>query len=207
MSDYQSEGYFIVTAVPSTTEFFYEPDVAASTTGDISGSYTTIVAGKFYEGSTLPVNESSGATTDGTDQSTINVATTETNGFATGTKVYLRNTIGPKTLVIANSTATAPDGRPFVDVTENFITNTSVNTAATTSRGSFRYGPVVTYDWVSTYNKYFPLQENGAANADWATGGTNNITWTNHQFQDKFTLLFNCPYIDKTDGGATDGTV
>ena len=88
--------------VPDTLSFFFELDVPANFSGDISGSYTTIIAGKFFEGSTLPVSTSDGAVTDGASPaSNITVTTSDTHGFSTGTKVYLRNTVGPKILKIA----------------------------------------------------------------------------------------------------------
>ena len=69
----------------------------------MSGSYTTIIAGKFFEGSTLPVSTSDGASTDGAANSNITVTTSDTHGFSTGTKVYLRNTVGPKVLKIVET--------------------------------------------------------------------------------------------------------
>jgi hypothetical protein len=100
LQDYQAEGFFIVSGVPDSFSFFFELDVPASTTGDISGGYTTIIGAKFFEGSPLLVSTEDGATTDGGSPSTISVTTAETHGFAPGTKVYLRNTVGPKTLIV-----------------------------------------------------------------------------------------------------------
>ena len=52
--DYQAEeGYFVVSGVADALTFFFEIDVVASTTGDISGSYTSIVPAKFFEGALL----------------------------------------------------------------------------------------------------------------------------------------------------------
>ena len=199
VSQYQAEGFFVVTNVPSTTEFFFELDVDAVATGDISGSYTTIVPGKFFEGSTLPVSTADGAVTDGNDPSTLTVTTTETHGFAADTKVYLRNTVGPRTLTISDSTATAPDGRPYVDTTPTFSTTSTVDMSVDTGRVSFRKPAVVTYDWESTYTTYLDP-------ADINTS-TNQITWTGHSLRDKYTVVFQCPYYGASDAGLTDGTV
>ena len=199
VSQYQAEGFFVVTNVPSTTEFFFELDVDAVSTGDISGSYTTIVPGKFFEGSTLPVSTADGAVTDGNDPSTLTVTTTETHGFAANTKVYLRNTVGPRTLTISDSTATAPDGRPYVDTTPTFTTTTNVGMSTDTGRVSFRKPPVVTYDWESTYTTYLDPSDINTSN--------NRITWTGHSLRDKYTVVFQCPYYGGSDAGLTDGTV
>lgn len=199
VAQYQAEGFFVVTNVPSTTEFFFELDVDAIATGDISGSYTTIVPGKFFEGSTLPVSTADGAVTDGSDPSTLTVTTTETHGFAANTKVYLRNTVGPRTLTISDSTATAPDGRPYVDTTPSFSTNTAVDMGVDTGRVSFRKPAVITYDWESTYTKYLDPGDIDAA--------SNQITWTGHNLRDKYTVVFQCPYYGGSDAGLTDGTV
>ena len=199
VSQYQAEGFFVVTNVPSTTEFFFELDVDAVATGDISGSYTTIVPGKFFEGSTLPVSTADGAVTDGNDPSTLTVTTTETHGFSANTKVYLRNTVGPRTLTISDSTATAPDGRPYVDTTPTFSTTSTVDMSVDTGRVSFRKPAVITYDWESTYTKYLEPVDINTAN--------NQITWTSHTLRDKYTVVFQCPYYGASDAGLTDGTV
>lgn len=199
LSQYQAEGFFIVTAVPTTLTFFFELDVPANFSGDLSGSYTTIIAGKFFEGSTLPVSTSDGASTDGAANSNITVTTSDTHGFSTGTKVYLRNTVGPKVLKIVDSTLTAPDGRPFVDITPTFSSSDTVNQATSTGRGGFREPALIPYDWESLWTKYL-------VPGDFNTS-TDVITWTSHTLRSGYTLLFNTPKYQLTDGGLTDGTV
>jgi len=199
LSQYQAEGFFIITSVPDTNSFFFELDVPANFSGDISGSYTTIIPGKFFEGSTLPVSTADGAQTDNAAISTITVNTGETHGLTASTKVYLRNTVGPRTLEMTDSTATAPDGRPFVDTTANFNSSDVIDINASTGRGNYRDRSVVTYDWESTYTKYITT-------SDW-DAGTDRITWTTHNLRDGYTLLFNTPYHGLSDGGITDGTV
>ena len=199
LSQYQAEGFFIVTAVPSALTFFFELDVPANFSGDLSGSYTTIIAGKFFEGSTLPVSTSDGASTDGAANSNITVTTSDTHGFSQGTKVYLRNTVGPKVLKIADSTATAPDGRPFVDITPTFTSSDTVNQATSTGRGSFREPALIPYDWESLWTTYLIPSD--------INTGADTITWTSHTLRNGYTLLFNAPKYQLTDGGLTDGTV
>ena len=203
LSIYQAEGFFIVTSVPSTTEFFFEIDVAASSSGDISGSYTTIVPGKFFEGSTLPVSTSDGAITDAAASSTVTVTTKETHGLSAKTKVYLRNTIGPRVLSITDSTLTAPDSRPYVDTTTTFNTNNVFAMSTDTARGvagyEYRKPPVVTYDWEGTYTLYLDPSAIDTAN--------DRITWNTHNMRNGYLLLFQTPYEGLTDGGMLDGKV
>lgn len=199
VSQYQAQGYFIVTNVPNTTTFYFELDVVASFNGDISGSYTTIVPGKFFEGSTLPISIADGAVTDGNDPSTISVTTAETHGFSQGTKVYIRNTVGPRTLQIADSAATAPDGRPYVDSTPQFNFNNAIAMSTATGRGGAKERPVCTFDWESTYQTYLIPSNIDTAN--------NRITWNGHNLRDSYALIFQNPYYGQSDAGLVDGGV
>lgn len=199
VSQYQAEGSFIITSVPDLQSFYFELDVPALFSGDISGSYTNIVPGKFFEGSTLPVSTADGAVTDDLDPSTISVTTKETHGFSPKTKVYLRNTVGPRVLNIADSTLTAPDGRPYVDTTDSFPISLDVDNSLQTGRGTASDRATTSYDWESTYTFYLSP---GSVNAV-----SNEITWNGHNLRDKYALLFNTPYHGLTDAGLADGTV
>lgn len=196
--DYQAEGFFVVSGVSSPTVFFFEIDVPSTTSGDISGSYTTIVPAKFFEGAPLNVNTSSGATTDEANPSKISVETEATHGFTAGTKLYLRNTIGPKKLIIEDPTATAPDNRPYVDTDAFFAISNAIDTTASTGRAGFQEPVVIAYDWESTYTRYLIPEDIDAVN--------NRITWDAHEFENKFTLLFNTPYQGQTNIGIADGS-
>lgn len=201
VSDYQAEGFFIISGVSDTLTFFFELDVAASTTGDISGSYTTLTAARFFEGSPIPVSTSGGAKTDAGTPSTITVTTDETHGFQANTKLYVRNTVGPKTLELANSASTAneADGRPTIDTDTYFTLTSNITSNTDTGRGTYQAGPVVAYDWESTHSLYL---SSGTVNA-----ATDQITWTSHGLYNNFCLLFNTPRKGESDGGMTDGTV
>ena len=197
---YQAEGFFIVSAVSSTTEFFFSMDVESNVSGQIQGSYTSIIPAKFFEGSTIPVSSVDGAQTDTANpSSSIDVTTTQPHGFAAGTKVYLRNTVGPKTFTIADPSVTASDGRPTVDTSENFENVFPVTASADTGRGAYRTSPVVGYDWEATYTQYIGPSDINTTN--------DTITWANHNLSASYALLFNTPRREDTDGGMTDGTV
>ncbi len=186
VTDYQSEGFFIVSGAPDALTFFYEIDLPATTTGEISGSYTTIIPAKFFEGAALNISNADGALTDETDQSTITVNTQATHGFSSGTKLYVRNSIGPKTLKVNDPVGTAPDGRPFVDTTASFSISEQVQ-AGDTSRGNAEYNNTVAYDWESTYTKY--LQPSDIIDVP------NSISWPGHNLENTFCLLYNSPLI------------
>jgi hypothetical protein len=196
---YQAEGYFTVSGAPDLITFFYELDVPATVTGDISGGYTTIVPAKFYDGSALPIAVDVGAISNEAQPSAVTVTTEETHGFSPGTKVYLRNTVGPKNLVIDDPTLTAPDGRPYVDNTPSFSFNLDVDNSVSTGRGTFRESQVVSHDWEPTYSNYF-----GAGDFN---PTTDEISWPSHQLHPRACLLFSSPNHLEVNGGLNDGYV
>jgi hypothetical protein len=199
LTDYQAEGYFSISGVPDSLTFFFELDVPAVTAGDISGSYTTIVAAKFFEGSPLNLLEENGALTDGADQSTVTVTTKETHGFSPRTKVYLRNSVGPKRLQIANPVGNAPDGRPYIDNTPFFNTTSNINAVGDSGRPGYRTKNLVAYDWEPTHVKYLAASDIDVT--------TDQITWTGHGMYDTYCLLFNTPFQGQTNMGIEDGSV
>ena len=199
LTQYQAEGYFTVSGVPDPLTFFYELDVPATTTGDISGGYTTIIPAKFFDGSALPINIEDGALSDENSPSLLSVTTNETHGFSAGTKVYLRNTVGPKDLIIVDPTGTAPDNRPYIDTQPSFSISLSVDNTASTGRGTFREPQTVSWDWESTYVKYLATND--------FNGATDEVNWPNHGLHDRACLLFNTPIQGNDNGGLTDGYV
>jgi hypothetical protein len=197
---YQAEGFFIVSSVSSTTEFFFSMDVESNVTGEIQGSYTSIIPAKFFEGSTVPVSSVDGAQTDGASpSSSIDVTTTQAHGFAAGTKVYVRNSVGPKSFTVPDPSTTAEDGRPTVDTQETFDNTFPITSSTDTGRGAYRTSAVVAYDWEATYTQYIGPSDINTTN--------DTITWNNHNLSSSYALLFNTPRRGDTDGGMTDGSV
>ncbi len=204
-----AEGAFLITGISGTKEFFYEIDQAAPRTEVISGAYTTVVQARFFEGAALQLDESDGLgiVTDGAaDASRITVFTPEVHGLNPRTKIYLRNTVGPKVLVVTDPTATAPDGRPFIDLSPSLTVTQTVDSTLQTNRSGYLEFPVVTWDWESTYNKYLspadiiPFDSGDPAN-------TSIINWANHGFLNNYCLVFQAQVRGQTTGGMTDGTV
>lgn len=197
---YSAEGYFIITGVASPNHFTFEMDVNAPNTADIYGSYTTIVPSKFFEGSSLNISVADGVITNAAAPlSTLTVTTEEAHGFQPGTKVYIRNTAGPRTFIVTDSDSTAPDGRPYVDTVSSFTTNLNFLYTDDTGRGGNLAKRIFTYDWESTYTRY--ISESDIDTVE------NTITWPSHGMNSGYTVLFNTPIKGDTDIGLLDGTV
>lgn len=195
-----AEGYFLVSGIASTKIFFYEMDKEAITTEDISGSYSTVIPAKFFEGSNLNLDLSTSAiVTDEANPSNITVTTSETHGLNVGTKVYLRNTIGPKILEIADPTGTAPDGRPYVDSVAELTVINTVDATTPIGGGGYLEFPVVTWDWEPSYVKYL-----SAVDIDTTL---DQITWTAHGLSANAAILFQTQVRGQTNAGLVDGTV
>jgi hypothetical protein len=197
-----AEGAFLITGLASTTEFYYEMDQAAVNTETISGAYTTVTQAKFFQGSNLPIDESLGlgvVSDEAAPQSTITVTTPEVHGLNPRTKVYLRNTVGPKTFEVVDPTATAPDGRPFIDLTSGIELIQPVDSTLQTSRQGYLEFPVVTWDFESTYGKYL-------ASTDINTVA-NTVIWNDHGLLNNYCLVFQTQIRGQTTGNLTDGTV
>ncbi len=198
-----ADGFFLVSGLTSQLEFFYEMDNAAESTATISGSYTSVIPAKFFEGSNLNIDLTSTAIeTDGANPSIMTVTTAQTHGLKAGTRVYLRQTVGPKNLRIADPTANggnAPDGAPWVDTRATITTTTTVDATTAIGGGGAQEFPVVTWDWEGTYNLYLA--------ASMINTGSDRITWTNHGFTDNASLIFQTQIRGQTNGGLVDGTV
>jgi hypothetical protein len=209
------EGAFLVTGVVNNLEFFYEIDQAAIVTENVAGSYSSVIPAKFFEGSNLILdlnaldpatgNPVSPIQTDGQSPSTITVRTLEPHGLKIGTKVYLRQTVGPKELSIADPTGTAPDGRPFIDSSPTITVINNVNGTASVGAADLQFDrPVITWDWQTTYVKYLQTSDVDAA--------LDEITWTSHGLTANSAVLFNDAIrgddsSPTVNGGMTDGMV
>jgi hypothetical protein len=208
VSDITAEGAFLVTGIPVATELYYEIDQTAFETKIVNGSYTNVIPAKFFEGSNLQIdlsNADGAISTNAASPSTLTVRTSDTHGLAVGTKIYLRQTIGPKVLSISNPVGTAPDGRPYIDSSATLTVSNSVSANTGIGAASLAYEyPVVTWDWEPTYVKYLQASDVDAA--------TDIVTWNAHGFANNAALLFQTQVrgteaSPSTNGSLTDGTV
>ena len=119
-----AEGNFLITSVPSTTTFVFIAKSTQSTTASLFGSYTTIIAGRFFNGSALEYNEEAGIVSDAAAQSKLTVNTSQVHGFEDGTEIYLLNTLGARTAALTQTTSSnAPDGDYYVEHRDSVDSN------------------------------------------------------------------------------------
>ena len=161
-----AEGNFLITSVPSTTTFVYKAKSTQSTTASLFGSYTAIIAGRFFNGSSLEYDEEAGIVSDTAAQSKLTVNTSHVHGFEDGTEIYLLNTLGSRTASITQTTsATAPDGDYYVEHRDSESVNklSSYNGQLNETKGVMG----------SYHLKFIP-------SASTMNLSNNTITWTNH---------------------------
>ena len=112
-------GKYIITAVPSDTTFVYRAGSVQSTTANTKTAYTTIIPGSFFTGSNIEYERSRGIETDNADPSTLTIETEYNHGLTTSTSLYITNTVGKRSIGIASTASNAPDGSPFVNITND----------------------------------------------------------------------------------------
>ena len=64
LAEITAEGTYIIQAVPSTTTFTYKARSNQPTTRDLQGTYTSIIPGKFFQGSQISLDQSIGIVSD-----------------------------------------------------------------------------------------------------------------------------------------------
>ena len=161
-----AEGNFLITAVPSTTTFVYKAKSTQSTTASLFGSYTAIIAGRFFNGSALEYNEETGIVSDQAAQSKLTVNTSQVHGFDNGTEIYLLNSLGSRTASLTDTTSNAPDGDYYVEHRDSETVNKLSDFDPQLSETKEVRG--------THYLKFVP-------SATTMNLSNNTITWTNHQ--------------------------
>ena len=64
LAEITAEGTYIIQAVPTTTTFTYKARSNQPTTRDLQGTYTSIIPGKFFQGSQISLDQSIGIVSD-----------------------------------------------------------------------------------------------------------------------------------------------
>ena len=143
LSSQTAEGKYLIFAVPTTTTFTYQAKSTQNSTGTISGSYTAIVPGEFYSSSNLNYKTDTGITSDAQSPSALTVAAAYVHGLENGTNVYLVNSVASRLFTTSfTATATAPDGRPYVDPDDTLsqlVTSTSSLNETKEMQGLYSY--------------------------------------------------------------------
>jgi hypothetical protein len=178
-----AEGKYIVAKVPSSKTFTYLARSVQAETKELSGSYTVITPGQFYQGSQISINAGKGIETDNQTPSTLSASTDYVHGLSAGTSLYLTNTIAAKLVTLSQSTSsTAPDGRPYVDFSETYVGN-----------GNFDSTKTETRQMTGTYAFKFD-----ASSVDLATS---KILWPNSNLLIGACVLYSPPAGDDAIGG------
>jgi hypothetical protein len=178
-----AEGKYIITKVPSTTTFTYIARSIQAETKELSGSYTVITPGQFYQGSQIAINAAKGIESDNQSISTLSVDTDYVHGLSAGTSLYLTNTIAAKTVNLTNTTSsTAGDGRPYVDFSETVSANATLDSSR-----------IETRQMTGAYAFKF--------NASSVNLGSSKILWTNNNLLPGACVLYSPPAGDTAIGG------
>jgi hypothetical protein len=183
LSSRTAEGKFLIKSVTSPTTFTFVANGTQTFNGNIGSVYTTITPGNFYSGSQIPFRTDSGITTDAGSPCEITVSTPVEHGHVLGTNVYMVNTFGTKEVrIAANTSANAPDGRPFVDPLDIIVKifNPSLPLTETKQMRGTYYKKLVASD-INTTN--------------------NTITWIGNDLKAGDCLLYTPPSGDVAIGG------
>ena len=145
LSSQTAEGKYIIQAVVDDMTFTYKARAVQGRTGRLDGTYTIITPGQFYAGSQIPYQKTAGITTDEAAASTVTVTTPNEHGFVSQSNFYLVNSVSPKIIQVDASSATAPDGEPFVDPTNTvqsvlYADTTNTETKQMKATYSFKFG-------------------------------------------------------------------
>lgn len=180
LSSQTAEGKYLINRIVDELTFTYKAQEVQSFTGIISGPYTVILPGQFYNGSQIEYSE---MTSDGAPLSQITLTTPYENGFKEGSAFYLTNTIGAKFLSLTETTTVnAPDNRPYVDPVNSF--NISLTTEPTLTE---------TKDYTGAYAKKINASDVDVANS--------RIIWDNHGLKNGDVLLYVPPSGNVQIGG------
>lgn len=161
------DGSYLVQSIPDADTFTFLAKGNAVVTGDISGSYTVITPGKFYNGSQISYNS---ITTDGASPSTITVNTPYPTGFQQASDFYLVNSIALLNVNFDSS---------LVDPQDTDVTTVTVNPQGAQSSGTIDAYNVTPWDKtgysvtrtiepinVDTANNKIDLASHGFADGD-----------------------------------------
>jgi hypothetical protein len=184
LSSRTAEGKFLIKTVPSETSFTFEAQSPQTTSGNLGNIYTTITPGQFYSGSQIPFKPDLGIISNGTSPNSALIVTTEaSHGFRPGSSFYLVNSVGSKQIDLDETfSATAPDGRPYVDFADTITKTLDINESLTETK-----------QMRSTY--YIKINASNVSTA------TERITWPNHGLRENDTLLYIPSANDAAIGG------
>lgn len=184
LSSRTAEGKFLIKIVTNTT-ITYQASANQTVTGDISGVYTTVAPGSFFQASQITYTSTTGITSDSAVPSDITVTTENPHGFEANSNFYLTNTIANKIVTIDSGTSTSSTA------SDNFEVVEPDNTIAFSS--SLDLTQTETKEYVPPYHKKIVASDVNTV--------SNSITWTAHDLKDDDCLLYTKPSGDTSIGG------
>ena len=102
LSSLTAEGAYLIQSVPSTTTFTYKARSNQTATNELQGTYTSIIPGKFFQGSQVNLSPTRGITADFTTKAvTVKAVTTLTVTTTVASDVILGSSVSNGT---ANAT-------------------------------------------------------------------------------------------------------
>ena len=182
LSSQTAEGKYIIQSVTDDNTFTYKARAVQGSTNRLDGTYTVLTPGQFYAGSQISFTSKDGITTDEASNSTITVTTPDEHGFVSQSNFYLINSVSPKVIELGASSATAPDGNPYIDPD---------NTTTAVLRADMSNAE--TKQMKSTYAFKF--------NANNIDVSSDKILWGNSGLKVNDTLLYTPPQGDSQIGG------
>ena len=152
------------------TTYVYENGTAGTAGAYVRIYVTNSTPDLFYYCGQHAGMGGSAPTVDATT-SRIFLKTKSEHGFADDTNFYFVNTVAPKILQVTDPTGTAPDGRPFVDVTQQ--------TQTTFANDNDEYIP---YNYESTYTERFTEDD--------VNYSSDRITIAGHRYHNRAAVLY-----------------
>jgi len=186
------EGSYVITSVPSTSQFIYKVPFNGNVSQTISTSYTAVIPGSFYNGASIGVSD---IQTDNASPSVLTVNTKFPHGFAVGTEVFLSGSTASQVFTFNAGTS------GIVTTTPDTLTTTK--TASSSGSGEntsdYRFRPMVIDNFLNTNTKYA-----GSANIS-TTNST--ITISSHGFAENRPVMYVSPVGNTSIGGLTSLSV
>jgi len=158
-----------VFGVPYTT-YVYSNGTAGSA-GAYTRIYVTNATPNLYYYCDTHAGMGGSAPTVDTSESKIFLKTQSEHGFGDNTNFYFVNTVAPKILQVNDPTATAPDGRPYIDVDNTFLLQNENDT-----------DEYIPYNYESTYTERFTESDVDYAN--------DYITIAGHRYHNSAAVLY-----------------
>ena len=152
LSSVSAEGTYLIQTVPTSTTFSYKARAAQPDSRELQGTYTSIIPGKFFQGSQVALNEAEGILSD---FYTLNVTTKSTMVVTLTATAPADFAVGANATLSGNSTGTATiakvSGTEVTFILDGSFAPVAGDTITATGAGS----PGTVSSAATAANKYF----------------------------------------------------